>query len=127
MFAPLAYTIAIALAISLVLSLTLTPALATYLLKGGAEHDTRFIAFVKRPYLRLLNAALGNEKKTVLWRCAAFAGALALMPFLGTAFIPEMKEGSISPVHRPRAEHLARRVDQDGDGGHAAGAWRCRA
>ncbi|MFM9972550.1 MAG: efflux RND transporter permease subunit, partial [Burkholderiales bacterium] len=41
MFAPLAYTIAIALAISLVLSLTLTPALASYLLKGGAEHDTR--------------------------------------------------------------------------------------
>jgi cobalt-zinc-cadmium resistance protein CzcA len=41
MFAPLAYTIAIALAVSLVLSLTLTPALACYLLKGGANHDTR--------------------------------------------------------------------------------------
>jgi cobalt-zinc-cadmium resistance protein CzcA len=97
MFAPLAYTIAIALAISLVLSLTLTPALATYLLKGGAEHDTRFIALIKRPYLRLLNAALANEKKTVLSAVAAFVGALALMPFLGTAFIPEMREGSISP------------------------------
>jgi cobalt-zinc-cadmium resistance protein CzcA len=35
MFAPLAYTIAIALAVSLVLSLTLTPVLSTYLLKGG--------------------------------------------------------------------------------------------
>ncbi len=98
MFAPLAYTIAIALAISLVLSLTLTPALASYLLKGGAEHDTRFIAFMKRPYLNLLRRALANERKTVLLAVAAFAATLALFPFLGTAFIPEMKEGSISPA-----------------------------
>jgi cobalt-zinc-cadmium resistance protein CzcA len=35
MFAPLAYTIAIALAVSLFLSLTLTPVLSSYLLKGG--------------------------------------------------------------------------------------------
>ena len=97
MFAPLAYTIAIALGISLVLSLTLTPALASYLLKGGAEHDTRFIALVKKPYLALLRRALANERKTVLVAVALFAGTLALFPFLGTAFIPEMKEGSISP------------------------------
>ena len=98
MFAPLAYTIAIALAISLVLSLTLTPALASYLLKGGAEHDTRFIALIKRHYLVLLGRALANERKTVLLAVACFAATLALFPFLGTAFIPEMKEGSISPA-----------------------------
>ena len=97
MFAPLAYTIAIALFISLVLSLTLTPALATYLLKGGAEHDTWMIARLKRPYLRLLDLALANERKTVGAAVAAFVLALAVVPFLGTAFIPEMKEGSISP------------------------------
>jgi len=98
MFAPLAYTIAIALAISLVLSLTLTPALASYLLKGGAEHDTRFIAALKRPYNAMLGWALANEKKTVLAAVAVFVGAVALLPFLGTAFIPEMKEGSVSPA-----------------------------
>lgn len=97
MFAPLAYTIAIALGISLVLSLTLTPALASFLLKGGAEHDTRFIAFLKRPYLSLLRRALAHERRTVLVAGALFAGTLALVPFLGTAFIPEMREGSISP------------------------------
>lgn len=63
MFAPLAYTIAIALAVSLVLSLTLSPALASFVLKGGADHDTRFIAAIKRPYLKLLDRALTNEKK----------------------------------------------------------------
>jgi cobalt-zinc-cadmium resistance protein CzcA len=98
MFAPLAYTIAIALAISLVLSLTLTPALASYALRGGAEHDTWLIAKIKAPYLRLLRAALGNEKKTVGAALLLFLGALALLPFLGTAFIPEMREGSISPA-----------------------------
>jgi cobalt-zinc-cadmium resistance protein CzcA len=44
MFAPLAYTIAIALGISLILSLTLTPVMSTYLLKPPAhdgDHDTR--------------------------------------------------------------------------------------
>jgi len=97
MFAPLAYTIAIALFISLVLALTLTPALASYALRGGAEHDTWLIAKLKARYLRLLHGALGNEKKTVGTAVLLFAGTLALLPFLGTAFIPEMKEGSISP------------------------------
>ena len=97
MFAPLAFTIAIALAVSLVLSLTLSPALATYLLKGGADHDTRIVAAIKRPYLRLLDLALANEKKTVATGLGLFAAALLAVPLLGTAFIPEMKEGSISP------------------------------
>jgi cobalt-zinc-cadmium resistance protein CzcA len=98
MFAPLAYTIAIALFISLVLSLTLTPAMASYMLKGGADHDTWLIARIKKPYLAMLAWALSNEKKTILGTLAGFAAALALVPFLGTAFIPEMKEGSISPA-----------------------------
>ena len=98
MFAPLAYTIAIALFISLVLSLTLTPALASYALRGGSEHDTWLIAKLKAPYLRLLKAALGHERRTITATVAAFLASLALLPFLGTAFIPEMKEGSISPA-----------------------------
>ncbi len=98
MFAPLAYTIAIALAISLVISLTLTPALASYLLKGGAEHDTWLIRRIKAPYLRLLDWALANEKKAIGGVVVFFVATLAVFPFLGTAFIPEMKEGSISPA-----------------------------
>ncbi|WP_153115501.1 efflux RND transporter permease subunit [Rhodocyclus tenuis] len=97
MFAPLAYTIAIALAMSLLLSLTLTPVLSSYLLKGGAEHDTWLIAKVKPVFSRMLTLAIDNERRTVLLAVAAFVGALALFPFLGTAFIPEMKEGSIVP------------------------------
>jgi cobalt-zinc-cadmium resistance protein CzcA len=97
MFAPLAYTIAIALAVSLVLSLTLTPVLASYMLKGGAEHDTRLVAFLKKPYTKLLDWALTNEKVVIGSALALLVSAFSLFGSLGTAFIPEMKEGSIVP------------------------------
>ncbi|MFH1814255.1 MAG: efflux RND transporter permease subunit [Pseudomonadota bacterium] len=98
MFAPLAYTIAIALFVSLVLSLTLTPVLSSYLLKGGADHDTWLIRMLKKPYLPMLSWAVANSKKTVSLAVLAFVGAVAMLPFLGTAFIPEMKEGSVVPA-----------------------------
>ncbi|MFZ2269331.1 MAG: efflux RND transporter permease subunit [Azonexus sp.] len=100
MFAPLAYTIAIALAISLALSMTLTPVMSTYLLKPPAhdgDHDTKLIAAMKRRYLKMLHWALANERKTVAAAVGAFALTVAVLPFLGTAFIPEMKEGSVVP------------------------------
>ena len=97
MFAPLAYTIAIALFVSLVLSLTLSPVLCSYLLKGGADHDTRLIGAMKRPYLKLLGWAVGNEKKVMAGALGLLLGTGALFPFLGTSFIPEMREGSLVP------------------------------
>ena len=97
MFAPLAYTIAIALFVSLILSLTMTPALCSYMLKGGSGEDTRMIQAIKRPYLQALNWVLNNEKKTIMASAILFVGTLALFPLLGSSFIPEMKEGSIVP------------------------------
>lgn len=97
MFSPLAYTIAIALFVSLVLSLTLTPVMCSYMLKGGSGEDTKIIQMMKKPYLALLNWALTNEKKTVATSASVFVISLILLPFLGSSFIPEMKEGSIVP------------------------------
>ncbi len=98
MFAPLAYTIAIALTASLLLALTLTPALCAYFLKGGHEEDTRPIRFLKRNYLRLLDAALRNERKTVIFAVIALLGSVSLFPLLGKSFIPTLKENSITPA-----------------------------
>jgi cobalt-zinc-cadmium resistance protein CzcA len=99
MFAPLAYTIAIALLISLLVSLTLSPVLCSFMLQGHeGEHDTWLIAFIKRFYLLSLDWALGNRKKVVAAAMAVFAATLCLLPLLGTSFIPEMKEGSIVPA-----------------------------
>lgn len=98
MFAPLALTIAIALTISLVLSFTMSPVLCSYILKGGAEHDTWLLRKMKGPYLRMLHWSLAQPKKVLAGALLALAGSFALVPFLGTAFIPTMQEGSITPV-----------------------------
>ena len=97
MFAPLAYTIAIALAISLVLSLTLSPVLSSYLLKGGKEDDTWMVRLLRRPYNRMLAWCLGHRKTAVVSVLVLFVASLCLFPFLGTSFIPEMAEGTLSP------------------------------
>ncbi len=97
LFAPLAYTIAIALFISLIVSLTLSPVLCSFLLKGGAEHDTWLIALLKKPYLHLLDLAIRRSNAVVLVAVGLLGASLALIPFLGSSFIPEMMEGSIVP------------------------------
>ena len=97
MFAPLAYTIALALGISLILSLTISPVLSSYLLKGGSERDTFVVRILRRPYDALLGWALSHRRVTVAAIAGLFIFAICLFPFLGTAFIPEMQEGTLSP------------------------------
>jgi cobalt-zinc-cadmium resistance protein CzcA len=98
MFAPMAYTIAIALLISLLVSLTLSPVLCSYLLEGhDGEEDTKIIALLKRPYARVLDWSLLQPRKVVHIAVCLFFASLGLLPLLGTSFIPEMKEGAIVP------------------------------
>jgi len=97
-FSPLAYTIAIALTISLIVSLTLSPALCVYFLKGGADHDTPVIAYLKAKYRKLLTKALANEKTTIMVAVGLLSTSFILFPLLGTSFIPTMKEGALTPV-----------------------------
>jgi cobalt-zinc-cadmium resistance protein CzcA len=109
MFAPLAYTIAIALAISLVLSLTLTPVLSTYLLKApahGGDHDTRLIAWHQGALSADARLGAGNERKTV---GIALAGASRWpVPVPGHG-LHSRNEGRLDGAgYQPRAQHLAR-------------------
>ncbi len=97
MFAPLAYTIAIALLLSLGLSLTLSPALACFFLKGGKEKDTHLVAMLRRPYGHILAWAMQNKGTSVVAVVLLLVSSLCLFPFLGTAFIPEMQEGTLGP------------------------------
>jgi cobalt-zinc-cadmium resistance protein CzcA len=97
-FSPLAFTIAIALAVSLLVSLTLSPVLCAYILKGGADKDTRVIAFLKSGYRRLLNSALAHEKTTIITAIGLLTLSFSLFPLLGKSFIPIMQEGAVTPV-----------------------------
>ncbi|NBP37214.1 MAG: efflux RND transporter permease subunit [Betaproteobacteria bacterium] len=97
LFAPLAITIAIALGVALLVSLTLSPVLCSYILKGGAGHDTWVIAKLKSAYLGLLDRSLARRGLTVLTAVVLLVGSLALFPLLGKSFMPTMKEGALTP------------------------------
>ena len=97
MFAPLALTIAIALTISLILSFSLSPALCSFFLTGGSGEDTKLIQKIKTPYISVLKKVLVNQKKVITIAVSFFVVSIMTVPFLGTSFIPEMKEGSIVP------------------------------
>ena len=95
MFKPMAFNIGFAMAGSLVLALTLIPVLAALVLRPKEEKDTRLVAFLKRRYARVLDWSLSRRRTVVAIALAALAGSLALFPFLGKEFMPNLKEGSI--------------------------------
>jgi heavy metal efflux system protein len=95
-FAPMAYTIVSALIGSLLFSLTLVPLLCVYLLrKGVSERETFIVRIAGKAYQSVLAVALRNPKKVLLVSAVALIGTLAMVPRLGSEFLPELNEGSI--------------------------------
>jgi cobalt-zinc-cadmium resistance protein CzcA len=95
MFKPMAFNIAFAMAGSLILALTLIPVLAALILKPKEERDTWLVRAVKRIYVPLLGHALVRKGVVVTFAMVALVGSLALFPFLGKEFMPQLQEGSI--------------------------------
>ena len=95
MFKPMAFNIAFAMAGSMILSLTLIPVLASMILKPKPERDTWLVAKIKRGYQPLLDKALGRKKVVFVSAIVALLASLALFPFLGKEFMPQLQEGSI--------------------------------
>ena len=95
LFKPMAYTITFAMAGSLLLSMTLVPVLAALILKPKKELDTFVVRWAKKAYLPLLDGALERKKLVVGTALALLAASLALFPFLGKEFMPQLQEGTI--------------------------------
>lgn len=95
LFKPMAFTISFAMAGSLVLTLTLIPVLAALILKPKAERDTWLVRIIKARYLPFLSWSLNNKKKVVSAAVGLLLFSLALFPFLGKEFMPQLQEGSI--------------------------------
>ncbi|KLD63898.1 efflux RND transporter permease subunit [Dyella japonica] len=95
MFKPMAFNISFAMAGSLVLALTLVPVLAALALKPKDERDTRLVAFLKKHYGVVLAWALRRRRWVLGMAGGALLGSLALFPFLGKEFMPNLKEGAI--------------------------------
>ncbi|KWT97315.1 MULTISPECIES: CusA/CzcA family heavy metal efflux RND transporter [unclassified Variovorax] len=95
LFKPMAYTITFAMAGSLLLSLTLVPVLAALILKPKEERDTFLVRRAKKIYLPLLDWALERKALVVGSAVVLLLASLALFPFLGKEFMPQLQEGTI--------------------------------
>ena len=95
MFSPMAFTIAFALGGSILTALIAAPVLSSILLGQGRHREFPLLTKLKSVYRPLLARAM--RRKTVVMGIAllAFVASVAVVPFLGTEFIPTLEEGSI--------------------------------
>ena len=119
MFFPLAFTHVIALFGSLVLSLLVIPALCFLLLKAHREKRIIVIEAAKKVYLPLLRWALGHRAVLFLVSAVLLAGALFLIPRLGSEFMPVMDEGAfdmdfqfLPGISLPESVEVSRKVEE---------------
>jgi len=113
-FRPVALTYGFALLGALVFTLTAVPALTTTLLKNRRvkEEDPGFLIWLWARYLTGLRIALRHPIVTGLSGFVILGAAMALVPRLGSEFLPEMNEGDIHiTVTMPSAIALNRGAD----------------
>ena len=97
LFQPMAISIVLAMLASLMVALVVVPALATYLFTKGVEHKEGFVMPpLEKLYRRALPWAQAKRKLVVITALFMFIGSLALIPFLGTEFVPELEEGTLN-------------------------------
>ena len=107
-FAPMAWTVTSALIASLLFSLTVVPLLCYHLLgkrepkpgetpahSGEHHEDNAVVRACKRVYAPLLDWALRRRRVVIVAALVVLAASLALVPRLGTEFLPELNEGTI--------------------------------
>jgi CzcA family heavy metal efflux pump len=100
LLAPLGLAYITALVASLFVSLTITPVLASYLLpqmKAMREEKEGFLVrFLKKWDEKLLRRTLHHPWLVIGGASALFLISIATLPFVGTAFLPEFNEGTLT-------------------------------
>ena len=117
-FAPMAYSVVSALVGALVLSLTLVPLLCSAMLKRKLPEKENFLVHAARSvYEPSLAWALAHRRAVIALALGALAASLALVPRLGTEFLPELNEGAVwvnltypTSISVSEAQELSRRV-----------------
>ncbi len=94
MFIPFAETITFALLGSLLIALTVVPALSGILTPKNIRPESEN-AWYQRLYIPALKWTLAHRAVTVLVAVALFAGSLALLPVIGTSFMPSMGQKEV--------------------------------
>lgn len=105
-FGQLAFMILIMILASLFISLTLTPMACSRLLRSKEERKSnpvfewseRFLGRIELSYAHILEWGLGHRKLFLSLIAIVFLGSLALVPLVGTEFLPEVDSGEIEIV-----------------------------
>ncbi|GAB3789535.1 efflux RND transporter permease subunit [Virgibacillus kimchii] len=101
LFTPLAMAVAFSLIASLVVAITLVPMLSSKLLRkiGGASGRRywfdRFLGWLTNKYKGVLRGVLKYRKTTIAGTFLAIVASLALIPQIGTEFIPAADQGQV--------------------------------
>ena len=104
MFKPMALTVGFALIGSLLLTMTFIPVVSSFLLKEKRSHtEPKLIHWIRLRYTPLLEKSLKKKFVVAGIAMAVLLGSFALIPLLGSEFIPELDEGSIliQPIRMP--------------------------
>ncbi len=120
---PLGFAYVVSILASLFVAVTVTPALCAYLLpRARAVQEERESALVRRlkaMYAPTVTWVLDRPKQVLGLAGLALLGTLALIPMLGTSFLPEFNEGAltVSVVTVPgtsldEANGIGRRVEE---------------
>ena len=96
MFAPLAATMLIALLVSLLVAITVVPVLSELVLKQTQEREFGLIRWTHAAYLRGLDRVLKRPALAIVGALAVLMGSAALIPTIGTTFMPPLDEGAIA-------------------------------
>jgi len=102
-FQPMALTVIFGLLTALVLALFFTPALSSILIGNNVDDKDSFVMRLIRPvYNFVLKICCIQPLVTAALALLCFVGSLFLIPYLGTEFIPVLREGAlVLTVDRP--------------------------
>ena len=120
---PLGFAYVVSIGASLLVAVTVTPVLCATLLPDARavqeERDSFVTRWLKARYAATLERVLARPRAVLAAAGVALAGSLAVLPFLGTSFLPEFNEGAltVSVVTVPgtslnEANALGRRVEE---------------
>ncbi len=100
LLAPLGLAYITALIASLFVSLTVTPVLASYLLPNmkamHEEKDGFLVRFLKKWDEKLLHRTIHHPWLVIGGASLLFLIAISTLPFVGTSFLPEFNEGTLT-------------------------------
>jgi cobalt-zinc-cadmium resistance protein CzcA len=96
LYRPMAITVATAVLGSLILALVYVPAVTALVFRSGVRiRPNRLIEWLRPRYRAFLDRYLERRVLVMSVAGGVFALSVALIPFLGTEFLPELDEGSI--------------------------------